>query len=546
MPASRDLTGTTLGDFRVERQLGRGGMGEVYLATQISLNRSVALKVLRPDMLANPTYLSRFEAEAWAAAKLNHPNIVHIYSLGSIDDVRFIAMEYVQGTNLREYIERKGPPEVPLALAIMRQAGQAIGAAGEIGLIHRDIKPENLLLTRKGQIKVADFGLCRDKEGQRLHLTQPGVTMGTPMYMSPEQVQGLALDHRTDLYSMGVTFYHLLAGVPPFRAETALALALKHLRDEPASLAVHRPDLPADLIALVMKLMAKEPARRYGSAAEMLRDLARVKEALHAAATGPVSLPETAIPPAPSRAKIPVSTEAAPVVSRPPLGERLAGLKIGVKTSATVVALSLVVGVLGGWMGRADDLLGPNAPEPKGPPALWMAPWDKVPKQPDAAAQYRYALVRAADADQEAAWLAVPGRFPGQIRWTTNAYVQLARYLFRHHDTARLAVLAAELARSDRHHEEKQIARAVRAASLALDGDVDGVLDALDAPERKSNQGPPSLDAGLAELCLEVVLHTRDVPGAGQHATNLTKLVKDYRQALRLDLLDNAGTSPSN
>src|SRR5262245_25895277 len=217
--AARDLTGKTLGDFQVERMLGRGGMGEVYLARQISLNRPVALKVLRTDMLSNQTYLSRFDAEATAVARLNHPNIVHVYMLGCVAGVRFIAMEYVQGTNLREHLLKKGALELPLALSILRQAAVAIGAAGEIGLIHRDIKPENLLLTRKGQVKVADFGLCRDQDASKIHLTQPGVTMGTPQYMSPEQAQGHALDHRSDLYSLGVTAYHMLTGNPPFRGE---------------------------------------------------------------------------------------------------------------------------------------------------------------------------------------------------------------------------------------------------------------------------------------------------------------------------------------
>ena len=177
-------------------------------------------------------------------AKLNHPNIVHIYTLGHVDGIRFIAMEYVQGTNLRDYILKKGPLDLPLALSIMKQAGVAVGVAGELGLIHRDIKPENLLLTRKGQVKVADFGLCRDQDSDGLQVTQPGVTMGTPLYMSPEQAQGKPLDHRSDLYSLGVTFYQMLAGVPPFEGQTALAVALKHVKDVPVSLAVHRPDLP--------------------------------------------------------------------------------------------------------------------------------------------------------------------------------------------------------------------------------------------------------------------------------------------------------------
>lgn len=178
MATPRDLTGRVLGDFQVERLLGRGGMGEVYLGRQISLDRPVALKILKPEWASDPTYMARFESEAWAAAKLNHPNIVHIYTLGAEGDVRFIAMEYVQGTNLRDYLRKKGVPELALALAIMRQSGLAVGAAGEAGLIHRDIKPENLLLTRKGQIKVADFGLAQLPESNRLHLTSPGMIEG--------------------------------------------------------------------------------------------------------------------------------------------------------------------------------------------------------------------------------------------------------------------------------------------------------------------------------------------------------------------------------
>ena len=234
--AARDLTGRVLGDFEIERLIGRGGMGEVYLAKQKSLGRHVAVKVLLPEWVSRPAYLSRFGIEATAVAKLNHANIVQVYTLGCVDDIHFIAMEYVQGTNLREYLLKKGSLDLPLALSIMRQSANAIGAAGEVGLIHRDIKPENLLLTRKGRIKVADFGLCRDMESDVHHVTQHGTTMGTPLYMSPEQAQGHAMDNRSDLYSLGVTYYHMLVGEPPFRADSTLALAMKHVRDQPPSM----------------------------------------------------------------------------------------------------------------------------------------------------------------------------------------------------------------------------------------------------------------------------------------------------------------------
>ena len=216
----RDLTGMTLGDdFLIQRLLGRGGMGEVYLARQQSLDRPVALKVLKPELIANPTYLSRFEVEATVVARLNHPNIVQVFTMGRHHDLRYLAMEYVHGVNLRDLLVRKGPLGLIQALSVMRQTCRAMEAAAELGLIHRDIKPENLLMTTKGVVKVADFGLCREQGAKAMHLTQEGVTLGTPMYMSPEQVRGHDLDHRSDLYSMGVTFYHLLSGMAPFRAE---------------------------------------------------------------------------------------------------------------------------------------------------------------------------------------------------------------------------------------------------------------------------------------------------------------------------------------
>ena len=290
----RDLTGVTLGDFQVEKLLGQGGMGDVYVATQLSLNRPVALKVLRSNYASNPTYLARLRSEATAVAKLNHPNIVHVYTLGCVDQINFIAMEYVQGTNLREYFIKKGALDLPLAFSIMRQTGQAVGAAGEVGLVHRDIKPENILITKKGRVKVADFGLCRDQESGSAHLTQHGSTMGTPLYMSPEQAQGHVTDHRSDLYSMGVTFYHMLAGVPPFHADTPLALALKQVREMPRSMLIHRPDLPAELDQLVLKLMAKSPEDRYQSAALMLADLAKIRDTLHIGASVAFSATATA------------------------------------------------------------------------------------------------------------------------------------------------------------------------------------------------------------------------------------------------------------
>jgi tRNA A-37 threonylcarbamoyl transferase component Bud32 len=277
-----DLTGRTLADFRILRHLGQGGMGQVYLAEQISLKRKVALKILRPETAADPTSLPRFKAEATAVAQATHANIVQVYAIGDADGIAYMALEYVEGRNLREFLLKKGPPDLLLSLSIMRQVASALQRAAELGIIHRDIKPENILLTRKGEVKVADFGLSRCLVGDRpaLNLTQSGVTMGTPLYMSPEQVEGKTVDCRTDIYSFGVTCYHMLAGHPPFQGDSPFEVALQHVRNEPKSLAEIRPDLPAALCAIVHKMMMKNPERRYQTGRELFKDIARLRESL--------------------------------------------------------------------------------------------------------------------------------------------------------------------------------------------------------------------------------------------------------------------------
>jgi eukaryotic-like serine/threonine-protein kinase len=275
-----DLSGRTLGDYSILRKLGSGGMGQVYLARQLSLKRDVALKLLRDDLAKNDTALKRFQAEAEAVARINHPNIVQVYAIGEHDGLRFMALEFVAGRNLRDFLSRKGPPELPVALTIMKQVAAALQRAGEQGIVHRDIKPENILLTRKAEVKVTDFGLSRlnDLNAVPLNLTQSGVTLGTPLYMAPEQVQGKPTDHRSDLYSLGVTYFHLLAGEPPFQGTTAYDVAMKHCTEMPPALAGFRPDLPTDLIALVHKLLAKNPAERYATAKDVVRDLTRIQK----------------------------------------------------------------------------------------------------------------------------------------------------------------------------------------------------------------------------------------------------------------------------
>jgi len=278
-----ELTGRVLGEFRLLRRLGKGGMANVYLAQQTALNRHVAIKVMKKELIADATYLERFKTEAMAAANLNHVNIVQVYTIGSADGYHYIAQEYVQGTNLKDFITRQGPPQISVALHIMRQIASALQKAGAAGIVHRDIKPENILITRKGVVKIADFGLARlTLGGDQMNLTQEGVTMGTPLYMSPEQVQGKKVDQRSDIYSFGVTCYHLLAGRPPFRGETAIAIAMKHVNSQPTPLSKRRPDLPPIVAKLIQRMMAKESDKRYADAGVLLSEIKRIMKALHA------------------------------------------------------------------------------------------------------------------------------------------------------------------------------------------------------------------------------------------------------------------------
>jgi serine/threonine protein kinase len=285
-----DLSGRTLGDFLLVRKLGQGGMGQVYLARQVSLKRQVAVKILRPELAENQTSLQRFRREAEAVAGINHANIVQIYQIGESGGMHYMALEYVEGRNLRDYLAKKGPPDLLVALTIMRQVASALQRAGEMGFVHRDVKPENILLTRKNEVKVADFGLSRCfATDEPLHLTQSGITMGTPLYMSPEQVQGRTVDPRSDIYSFGVSCYHMLAGEPPFRGATAFEVAIQHVQNDPPPLAERRPDLPPELCALVHRMMAKRPEDRPQSAREILRELMRIREGVAQGYTAPLS-----------------------------------------------------------------------------------------------------------------------------------------------------------------------------------------------------------------------------------------------------------------
>ena len=267
--ADENLSGHRLGGYQLVRLLGSGAMADVYLAEQTSLNRNVAVKVLRADTLRHPAAVERFEQEARAAASLVHGNIVQIHEVDCVDGVHFLAEEYVAGPTLRAWLTTRGPLNPRQALAVLGQVGSALARAAQQGIVHRDIKPENLLVTPAGDVKVADFGLVRVLS-EDSELTLDGMTLGTPLYMSPEQAEGRSVDARSDLYSLGATAYHLLAGRPPFSGSSAIAVAMAHIREPLPSLAAARPDLPAGLCEIVERMLAKDPANRFATPQELL------------------------------------------------------------------------------------------------------------------------------------------------------------------------------------------------------------------------------------------------------------------------------------
>ncbi|RLT19471.1 MAG: hypothetical protein DWI29_05285 [Planctomycetota bacterium] len=270
-----DLTEKKLGEFQLLRPLGSGGMADVYLAEQTTLQRYVAVKVMKPALMAHSgqDMVARFKQEAMMAAGLNHPNIVQVYTIGQEDGLHYIAQEFVQGQDLATMLKSRGKPDVASALHLMRQVASALKASGRAGIVHRDIKPENIMITKKGEVKVADFGLAQLGES---NTEKKGVTMGTPLYMSPEQVSGRELDPRSDVYSFGVTSYQLLCGETPFKGNTPVAIAMQHLKNSPPPLKEKNPALPDILCRVVHRMMAKRRSLRYQSADEVLEDLKKL------------------------------------------------------------------------------------------------------------------------------------------------------------------------------------------------------------------------------------------------------------------------------
>jgi YVTN family beta-propeller protein len=264
--------GATLAGYRIEALLGRGGMGVVYLATDLHLERKVALKLITPELAADPRFCERFLREARLAASLDHSHIVPVYEAGDADGQLFQAMRYVDGEDLATLLRREAPLEAVRALELVAQIGEALDAAHEHRLVHRDVKPANVLVTREGgqeHCYLADFGLARSGTGEADATATPHLS-GTVDYTSPEQIEQQPADARADIYSLGCVFFECLAGEPPFQRPRAVATLFAHTTEPPPSLHHVRPELPEDIDAVLARALAKDPDGRYASCRELV------------------------------------------------------------------------------------------------------------------------------------------------------------------------------------------------------------------------------------------------------------------------------------
>ena len=333
------------GRYQVMKKLGEGGMGTVYLAEQVSIGRKVALKVLHKQYARDEEFVRRFRHEARLAASLNHRNVITVYDFDQADDGSlFIAMEHVAGRSLKDVIQ-EGPLDVGRAVRLGIQIAEGLGAAHRAGVIHRDIKPENVMVVGEGEeIKLMDFGIARLRDaGSMTRLTRAGVIMGTPAYMSPEQVEGTEVSEKTDTYAFGIVLYEMLSGGVPFRASTPAAVLVKHMQEMPVPLRKLRREIPSAVERVVMQALEKKPQRRQRDMEEVIQGLKKAEGTLVGA-----EIPKT-------------------LIESRPLAEKFAGTLQSVKRKlvrTTILSLPVIAGLwfllwVGGWIGgeKAEKLV---------------------------------------------------------------------------------------------------------------------------------------------------------------------------------------------
>ena len=334
------------GRYEIGELLGRGGMAEVHRGTDSRLGRTVAVKMLRPDMARDPSFQARFRREAHSAASLNHPSVVAVYDTGEDEfggnPVPYIVMEYVEGSTLRDLLS-SGSKLVPeRALEIVDGVLAALAYSHEQGIVHRDIKPANVMLTRNGDVKVMDFGIARAVADNGATMTATSAVIGTAQYLSPEQARGEQVDARSDIYSTGCLLYELLTGRPPFVGDSPVSVAYQHVREEPAPPSSIDPDLPRNADAIVLKALTKDRELRYQRADDMRADIAAAL-AGGAVAAPPAPAPTQAI----DRTAVAAATSTFPVQHDEPDGrERRGGRAVGYALLAVAVVAVFVIAAL--------------------------------------------------------------------------------------------------------------------------------------------------------------------------------------------------------
>jgi beta-lactam-binding protein with PASTA domain/tRNA A-37 threonylcarbamoyl transferase component Bud32 len=327
--------------YEIQRGIARGGMAEVYLARDNLLDRPVAVKVLFAEYARDPSFVERFRREAQSAANLNHPNIVAIYDWGQERGTYFIVMEYVHGRSIRDVLQVNGAFPARQTAEIGADIAGALDFAHRSGLVHRDVKPGNVLLTAEGEVKVTDFGIARADAGDAL--TQTGAVMGTATYFSPEQAQGLAVDGRSDVYSLGVVLYEMVTGEPPFTGESPVAVAYKHVRENPDPPSAKSPGMPPDLEQIILTAMVKDVDSRYQTADELRTDLLRFAHGqppLGGPVTGVVADATEAVAAAPTQAGPVAATQAADLAAGERRRKRLGAIVAG------ILGVALIIGVI--------------------------------------------------------------------------------------------------------------------------------------------------------------------------------------------------------
>lgn len=440
-----------VGNYCIDMLLGSGGMADVYYALDQQLDRPIALKILRPHLAADETYLQRFHQEAKAAAALVHPNIVQIYSVGRSGELRYIAQEFVPGANLRQYLSQdpqganqaghvaeeashsstdshsestdgesitKNSADRQLSinetLSILLQILAALNKSASSGIVHRDIKPENIMLTRDGEVKVADFGLARLSLGDDPRLTNAGVTLGTPMYMSPEQIQGEPVDIRGDLYSLGVTCFHMLYGRPPFEGDTPLSLAMQHVQSKLPDMDALRSDVPESLKTALRKLLMKSPEDRFPAPMQVL-------DFLHNNRRGDLAefWPDRTVPMPGVIHSIPGASQATQklqaLLLAPPKSKHW-------KRLLTPIMLTIWLG-LASWLGL--KIFQGKWTTPEQMLVIGEEVFKGIAKQSDARAQYEWALLDRSSG-RIAKWEAVEQYFPKSASSLNRMYVGLS------------------------------------------------------------------------------------------------------------------------